>query len=155
MQSSSENLAQLEAAMSTMKQALARAREHLADGLELTRTQLEILMLLANSPQTTGELARRLFLTQSAVTQTVDTLVRRNLLVRHHSEADRRIIQLELSPAGRAVTDELQALRSRKLQLLSERLTTAEIQLLDSVTKKFVTVLNEIQSSPTKDKKGE
>lgn len=137
------NLAKLTAALDTMKQAMAGMRERLIAGLDLTRTQLEILMLVAHQPQTTGELARKIGITGSAVTQTVDTLVRRDLLERHPDEADRRITHLQLSAAGRALSDKLHAQRHDRLKVLAASLTPAEIDLLVSATEKFATAFTD------------
>lgn len=138
------NLAKLQAAMETMKQTMAAMRERLIAGLDLTRTQLEILMLVAHQPQTTGELARKMGVTGSAVTQTVDTLVRRDLLERHPDETDRRIIHLKLSAGGRALSDKLHALRQDRLKALAAALTPEEIDVLVSATQKFAAALDDV-----------
>jgi DNA-binding MarR family transcriptional regulator len=123
------------------------AREHLGDGLQLTRTQLEILMMLSQKPaQTTGELAGRLFLTQSAVTQTVDTLHRRGLLERRPDEHDRRVIRLELSPAGHEIADRVYAMKRENIRSLVSRLTDSETAVMITAIEKFTALLEEKQS---------
>ncbi|GEM_PF-2022429 len=149
MSNSSHNLANVEAALDAMRRAMVGARERLGEGLQLTRTQVEILTMLIEKPQTTGELARRLFLTQSAVTQTVDTLVRRSLIDRHPDDHDRRVIQLRLSPTGLNITNHLRSLRRKHMQALVDRLTQNEVEVLISVTEKLTAQLNETKTTPT------
>lgn len=122
---------------------MVKARERLGDGLQLTRTQLEILFMLVENPQTTRDLARRLFLTQSAVTQTIDTLVRRNLIERHHDEQDRRIVRLHLSPSGRGLTERLGSMRRQHIEALLAKLTEGEVEVLISITEKLTQLINE------------
>ena len=132
---------QVEASMDAMRRALRGARESLREGLKLTRTQIEILMSLDDRPQNTGELAKQLLLTQSAITQTVETLVRRELVERYASEHDRRITQLQLSSAGQALTAQLRELRLEYMQELVSRLTEEETEALISITQKLTAVL--------------
>ena len=111
MKDSDDNLAKVEAAMAALKLAMTGAKERFSEGLQLTRTQLEILMMLSAEPLTTGQLAKRLYLTQSAVTQTVDTLVRRDLIQRRTDPHDRRITRLSLSPPGQDITRHILTMR--------------------------------------------
>ena len=137
------NLQKIEDALDAMRRATVNALRGLGEGLNLTRSQLEILFILAKTSQTTGELARRLSLTQSAVTQTIATLVDRDLIARHPSELDRRIIHLELSPAGRKITDHLRELRHKNMQALAAELSDSEINAFVSATQKLTALLNE------------
>jgi DNA-binding MarR family transcriptional regulator len=144
-----ENLHKVETAMDAMRLAMAGARERLGDGLQLTKTQLEILMMLMKQPQTTSELAKRLFLTQSAVTQTIDTLARRDLIERHADEHDRRITRLTLSAEGRRIAVDIQAQRKTYMEALIQRLTQPEIDALITITQKITAQMNE--AKPLKD----
>jgi DNA-binding MarR family transcriptional regulator len=145
-----ENQLKLEAAMDAMRRAMMGARERLGEGLQLTRTQLEILMVFSEKPRTTSELARLLMLTQGAVTQTIDTLVRRDLIERHHEEHDRRIVRLKLTPAGMKITDHLRNLHHKSMHSLIELLTDAETDLLIAVTEKMTTLFNDNAESINK-----
>jgi DNA-binding MarR family transcriptional regulator len=142
------NISKLEAAMDAMKLAMAGAHERLTEGLQLTRTQIQILKMLADAPQTTSKLASRLFLTQSAVTQTIDTLFRRELIERHTDEADRRLIQLHLSPAGLRITDHLQSLRKTYFEALANELTDDEMAVFIKVSEKIAAQINATQTKP-------
>jgi DNA-binding MarR family transcriptional regulator len=139
-------LPRLEAAMDAMRRAVMNARDRLSSGLQVSRTQLEILLILAHQPgQTVGELARRLFLTQSAVTQTLDTLVRRALVERRPDEHDRRIIRLEVSAAGHAIINQVQQLRRRHLEGLMAQLSPTETEVLIAATQKLAAYIESTQ----------
>ena len=143
MNNSDTNLQQVEAAMDAMRLAMSGAKERLGEGLQLTRTQVGIIKILAVAPQTTGELSRQLFLTGSAVTQTVDTLVRRGLVERRADEHDRRLVHLALTPDGLAVTSRLHDLRQTYLKGFVGRLSTAEIDAFISITAKLTAQLHD------------
>lgn len=128
--------------MDSMRRALAGARERLGEGLQLTRTQLAILIMLAEKPRTTGDLAGQLFLTQSAVTQTLDTLVRRGLVVRVPFAEDRRVVRLQLTSQGREVTGDVCALRRRHMERLLEQLSPDELEAMISITNKLTEMFN-------------
>ena len=55
-----------------------------------------------------GELARELAITTGATTRMIDVLERRGLLERDRGAADRRVVRLAVTEAGRAIVAELQ-----------------------------------------------
>jgi len=136
-------LQRVESAMDALRHALAGARERFGQGLGLTRTQLEILVCLNDNAQTTRNLARRLFLTPSAVTQTIDTLVRRGLITRRPDDRDHRVTHLLLSTEGQKLTQHIHSLRRRHLRELIERLSMAEVAVLITITEKLAELYNE------------
>jgi DNA-binding MarR family transcriptional regulator len=138
-----QDFPQLEQAMDAMRKAVKDASERLGEGLQLSRTQLEILLMFGEEPKTTGEIAKRLSLTQGAITQTVDTLVRRSLVERYPDELDRRVVRLRLSSAGEKITGNLRDLRQAKLHSLYSRLTPAEAQALIAIAGKMTEVIDE------------
>jgi DNA-binding MarR family transcriptional regulator len=125
-----------------MKRAMTNARHRMGEGLGLTRTQLDILLLLAGGPKSTGDLARSLVVTQSATTQTIDTLVRQKLVERHPDEDDRRVVRLGLSPEGHRLTDQLCDHRRRFIKSLVDQLTDSEVESLISITGKLTNLLS-------------
>jgi DNA-binding MarR family transcriptional regulator len=139
------NLERVEKALDEMRYALAGARQKFFNqsGLQLTRTQMEIVFMLAQEPKTTSDLAKALFLTQSAVTQTVDTLVRQGLLERRPDETDRRTTSLYLLEEGKKLAEQLKGLRRRKIEALLSKLTNDEVEAMISITKKLTEVYNE------------
>ena len=130
--------------MDAVRRAMAGARGRLREGLNLSRTQLEILFHLAKQSQTTSELAVQLALTQGAVTQTVDTLVRRDLVARHPDQNDRRVVRLELTAEGHKLMDHLVELKRRRLRALLGSLSEQEIEALIVVNNRLTEMFNEV-----------
>lgn len=58
--------------------------------------------------RTAGELARELAITTGAMTRMVDTLEARGLLTRDRGSADRRVVNLSITPVGQKVVTDLQ-----------------------------------------------
>lgn len=144
-----EKISQLEEAMDAMRRAMAGARERFIEGVQLTRTQLEIVMILTERSQTTRQLSTRLFITQSAVTQTIDTLVRRGLVERHPDAQDRRSVTLSLSEEGRGFTRRIRQLKRHHIKALLETLSASEVDVLIKVTKKLAELYD--QAKPAKE----
>ena len=136
------NLSRIEDCMDAMRRAMIAARERLGEGLQLTRTQLEILIMLSEKPRTTKDLALALYLTGSAVTQTIETLVRRDFVMRTTDENDRRIVMLHLSAAGREVTQQVCSLKQDYMKSLAVSLTNEEVEVLVTLTNKVTEKLN-------------
>ncbi|MDE2199903.1 MAG: MarR family transcriptional regulator [Rhodospirillales bacterium] len=93
--------------MRASRAVLARIERALAaDGL--TPTQLGVLEgLLHKGPLTHRELGRKVLTSAGNMTDVVDKLAARGLVVRVRAAADRRRVLVELTPAGRALISEL------------------------------------------------
>jgi DNA-binding MarR family transcriptional regulator len=86
---------------------------------DLTLSQVRALMLIACSdpePLPGGRIAERLGISPAAISRALDGLVRQELLERRESEHDRRVRLLAVTPAGRALADELRALRRNQIE---------------------------------------
>ncbi len=94
-----------------LSRALAAPRSTPFGDEALTRTQLDILFLLAHatSPVTPGSLAEALRVTRGAITQTVDQLRSAGLVERTAAEHDARSRVLSLTPAARAQVQAFEA----------------------------------------------
>lgn len=137
-----QNLQRFETAMDAIRRSVTVARDRFVTDLGLTRTQLEILLVLqGRATLTTTELARQLGLTQSAITQTVDTLARRGLVERQPDEHDRRIIHLRLSAASLKITEKVKALKRERMRVLFDQLGDDEVRALISATEKWAALL--------------
>jgi len=145
------NYASIEEAISTLRRAMIGAKDRLGEGLQLTRTQLEILLMLSQEEQTTSDLARRLFLTRGAVTQTVNTLVRRHFIRREAAAHDRRIILLQLTTEGRQLTSRVQALRHQFIERLADQLTPNETETLLTIARKLTLIFEDQHTPKTND----
>ena len=83
-----------------LRQALMRAYDHCLTPVQeasgLNRTELDVLLFLANNPayDTAADMVRRRGLSKSHVSTTVERLVQRGLLTRSADQADRRTVHL-------------------------------------------------------------
>src|SRR2546422_10391865 len=85
-----------------------------ASDLDLTYSQSQVLFRLAEHPGShMGDVAKAFGVTLPAVTHIVDRLEQKEFLLRGDHPADRRIYVLDLTRAGKALVDELQAMRLR------------------------------------------
>jgi DNA-binding MarR family transcriptional regulator len=84
-----------------------RAEERFADA-DFTFSQWVVLMAVRDGiADTCGEIARHMGHDTGAVTRLVDQLEERGFLVRNRSTADRRVVHLEITPAGKALAKSL------------------------------------------------
>ena len=91
---------------------------------DLTFAQSQVLFYVAEHPAChMGDVAKAFGVTLPAVTHIVDRLEQKELLVRGDHPADRRIYVLELTRTGRALAEELQALRVRGLERVLARMS--------------------------------
>src|SRR5437870_4039695 len=98
-----------------------------ASDLDLTYAQSQVLFRLAEHPGShMGEVAKAFGVTLPAVTHIVDRLEEKGLVVRGDHPADRRVYVLDLTRAGKALVDELEAIRLRGMERVLTRMATAE-----------------------------
>ncbi|WP_404457018.1 MarR family winged helix-turn-helix transcriptional regulator [Oceanobacillus kapialis] len=94
---------------------------HHANELGVTIVQLQILKILDDEPNLSlAQLCERMNSGKSAVSSTVDRLVKAQYIQREHSQADRRAIVLSLTPLGKEKKEEAHALYFKRLDPLSE-----------------------------------
>jgi DNA-binding MarR family transcriptional regulator len=74
--------------------------------VRLTNTQEHILMLLSQEKLTNSDLARRLNISQAAVTKAVKSLVAKKMLATSKDKTDARVTYFELTGAAKPVADE-------------------------------------------------
>jgi DNA-binding MarR family transcriptional regulator len=88
--------------------ALARAADAHMRPSDLTSTQWSPLMIIGRGGNpTAATLARELNTDTGAMTRMLDRLERKGLLTRRRSLEDRRVVELELTDAGRAAIGRL------------------------------------------------
>jgi len=84
---------------------------------DVTLPQFRALVVLATrGPQSAGALAEELAIGPSSVTRLCDRLVRKGLIERDHASADRRQVELRVTPEGRQLIDEVT--EARRLELV-------------------------------------
>jgi DNA-binding MarR family transcriptional regulator len=83
---------------------------------EITIAQYRTLVVLASrGPQRIADLADLLGVLPSTAGRMCDRLVRRGLVTRHRAQADRRVVRISITAAGREVVDE--ATRQRRVYI--------------------------------------
>jgi DNA-binding MarR family transcriptional regulator len=102
---------------------------------KLTLTQVRALFVLACAPepQPAGDLAERLGLSPAATSRALDTLVRRRLITRRESSADRRVRLVEIADRGQDVVDEIVALRLAGLEKFLADVDSDQLRRLTEV----------------------
>ena len=85
---------------------------------DTTIAQYRALVVLASrGPQRMVDLAAALAVTPSTAGRMCDRLVRKGLIRRHRARADRRVVQVSITAAGRQVVDQATA---RRRELIAE-----------------------------------
>ncbi|MBT8225945.1 MAG: MarR family transcriptional regulator [Dactylosporangium sp.] len=107
----------VDALLSASRALVGLAARSLADlDADVTLPQYRALVVLASrGPQRIVDIAAELGVTPSTGTRMCDRLVRKELAHRTRSDTDRRAVWLTLTPAGRALVDEVTRRRREEL----------------------------------------
>jgi DNA-binding MarR family transcriptional regulator len=112
-----------------LRDQLAEGHAHPLLGVNLTMSQLKIMIILARLGGTSGQdLARRTGVGLATLTGIIDRLVAQHLVTRREDPRDRRVRRLELTPAGIELIDGLIAAGEAQHQRLLQRLALAELE---------------------------
>jgi len=110
----------------------------LARDTGLTTPQIVVLQAVRDLGEvTTGQLSRRVSLSQATVTTILDRLESRGLVERYRSNADRRIVHSRLTRQGRTIL-------RKAPPLLHERFTAAFQQLSPARQDRLLATLDEV-----------
>ena len=110
---------------------IARVVEHETEDLSVA--DYRVLSIIVSGEGRASRLASRLALGKPTISATVDSLVRRGLLVRSSVPGDNRATALSLSELGAELLERVEARMARQLELLSER-TPDPQQVITSLT---------------------
>lgn len=104
----------------------------------LKNQQIEILFLVGKSKKgiSVGDLAKSLNVTNGAITQQVDELVERKLLIRKDDENDRRIVNILLSDLAHEKSKILKDHYFKKVGPMFKDLSEDELKSLSNLIKK-------------------
>src|SRR5437667_10112880 len=95
-----------------------------ASDLALTYAQSQVLFRLAEHPGShVGDVAKACGVTLPAVRHIVDRLEEKGLATRGDHPADRRVYVLDLTRAGKALVEELEAIRLRGMERVLARMS--------------------------------
>ncbi len=122
-----------------VKGQLAKSIDDVLSAQGITHAQGGImLMLLSGRFDTCSQLAREMYIDAAAMTRMVDRLERRSLIRRLPSGEDRRVLQLQLTEAGREVADQLPAVYIAAREKNFEGLSAEEIGFLKSLLRRIL-----------------
>ena len=98
-------------------QLLDHSARSLTEKHGLSQAEANVLMFLVNNPgkDTATDIVELRMLPKAKVSKAVDGLIQKKLLLRRPDTADRRRVHLVLTPAGAALTAEVQAVKERFL----------------------------------------
>jgi DNA-binding MarR family transcriptional regulator len=115
--------------MIQLAQVLVRLEEHaLNREFRLSYRQMRILKHVAAGTSSATELANRFGVTAPAISSTLESLVKRELLARAVHENDRRSVKIVLTEAGTDVYRQAQQLEDRIGVEILETLTGDELE---------------------------
>lgn len=105
-------------------------------GIDLTESRL-LVSLLENGPMPAGDIVRLMALPQSTISHQLKRLEKRGYVQRMPGEHDSRVIIAELSPRGRAVATEANALSREVTDLLVAALGEGQLEELRRAMKRI------------------
>lgn len=120
-----------------------RSQEHIRQ-CDLTPSQFAVLECLGHRGEMTlGELSSKMLMSCGNMTVVVDNLEKDGLVLRSRSEADRRVIHVSLTPAGRTLFDRIFPDHARHVHALASVLSSDEQLQLAGLLKKLGLALQE------------
>ena len=137
-------LERLMPALSNLYRAMATSRDSFLAQFNLSRSQMELLVSLKHSPQTTSSLAKEFDVSASAISQMIDQLIEKQLVERIASNSDRRVTNIQLSSDGRKLFKQIYEEFLAHVESKFKTISTKEIESLTSV-------ITEITKTVTKD----
>jgi DNA-binding MarR family transcriptional regulator len=106
---------------------------------ELTLTQVTVLRtLLREGRQSAGRLGHAVGLSPTSVTRLVDRLERRGLVSRHRDSEDRRLVEIQLEPAGEAILSQAKLMKGSAIHRAVESMTDQERRRLTAGLRRLV-----------------
>ena len=106
---------------------------------EITLTQLGVLRELRAGPQNAGRLGEKVGLSPASMSRLLDRLERRQLVSRHRTSEDRRVVEVHLDPEGEKLLGQLTVLRGSAVHRSMESMTPEERRLLTTSLRRLVT----------------
>jgi DNA-binding MarR family transcriptional regulator len=153
-----EQSARLLGYLDTLFRRLMLPRRTGDDELEISREEIRALVILdSGGPESDQRIIRRIMMSNlaeslgvplSTATHTVDRLVAKGLVVRNRSEADRRVVEVEMSDYGRRLQQEFRD--KRKLMACSwlEPLTSRERETFLDLMSKITLLAKPVPEEP-------
>jgi DNA-binding MarR family transcriptional regulator len=111
---------------------------HVADRHQLSLTQVRLLGILRDRDPSMLELARYLNLEKSSVSGLVDRAEQRGLVQRKPGAEDGRAIHVSITPAGRAIAEQIQTALTQPLTDLLQHLPPRQRAQLTRLLRKIL-----------------
>jgi DNA-binding MarR family transcriptional regulator len=114
-----------------MRRRVTELRAHPLLDVQLTMSQLKVMIVLGRLGATSGQdLARRTGFSLATLTGVIDRLAAQDLVSRREDPSDRRVRRLELTPAGTELIDRLIAAGEEQQHRMLDRLDDAGLDLV-------------------------
>ena len=125
--------------LSKARNVLVERMDRAVKPLGLTAQQIGvILMLSCNRAHTPYELSRAMSYDSGSMTRMLDRLEKKGFIVRTRSHADRRMVELELTPHGREVAQQLPRLGAAVLNEQLQGFTADDVATLTALLGRLI-----------------
>lgn len=118
--------------------SLARYVDAKVAAFGLTDAQWAPLLLIQHGPRTAVELAHELRMSAGAMTRLLDRLQAKGLLQRRRSAADRRVQELELTPAGQDLAAQIPHVIAESLNYALRDFRADEVDSLRAMLRRII-----------------
>ena len=121
--------------MESAKKLYNVTMDQAAKKMSVTRTEIDILLFLANNPQydTAADIVKVRHLTKSHVSTSVDSLVRMGMLERIYKEGNSKTIHLNIMPSAQKIIDEGRSVQEEFIGVLLDGIDPKDIRLVSRV----------------------
>lgn len=113
---------------------------------DITVEQFHILRNIRKGNDSISELAKAKKISRPAISQAVDVLVGKGLITRHQNEVDRRFVQLQLTPSGSGLLEEIFQMNREWMLARFSTLSEAEVETVIQGMDVLKRVFDEAQS---------
>jgi len=121
------------------RNTLAHSVEQEVNGLDITQTQASCLMMLATArASTVTDLGRELNTDMGSITRLLGRMEKRGLIERTRREADRRVVDVSLTPAGHELAEHLPEIFCKVLASHFRGFTAEEIEDLRTMLRRMI-----------------
>jgi DNA-binding MarR family transcriptional regulator len=125
--------------LSKARNVLAERTDRAVKPLGLTAQQIGvILMLAAGRANTPFELSRVMSYDSGSMTRLLDRLEKKGFVLRSRSEADRRMVKLELTPQGQEAARQLPGIGAEVLNEQLRGFSDADLATLIGLLERFI-----------------
>ena len=121
--------------MESAKKLYNVTMDQAAKKMSVTRTEIDILLFLANNPQydTAADIVRVRHLTKSHVSTSVASLVRTGMLERVYKEGNSKTIHLNIMPSAQKIINEGRSAQEEFIGVLLDGIDSKDLRLVSRV----------------------